>query len=177
MAYIVGKDDKRKKDSFDLLSSPGSFQNIKSQLQQQQINQPVEPVFGQPNGRREDEEEKKRRYRHGGLVLDDPPYFEQRGPVQHFCEGDLVGPDDDENLSLTGPDAGPGGGFKPASVNQQSGGFTNIQDLIEANQPQTQELREDIVSGIEGEAGKLGAIAQEQEESFFDPETGSYRNS
>jgi len=66
MAYIVGKDDKDKKNPMSLFADPGAFRNIKQQMQQDQMAQATQPVFQGPVQPNEDEQ--KQRFQEGDIV-------------------------------------------------------------------------------------------------------------
>ena len=74
MAFVIGGDKKKQQDSLNMLGQPGSFQNIKSQLQQTQVQQPVQPQFKNPYAAPQQKDitvkakKQKKRYDDGGVV-------------------------------------------------------------------------------------------------------------
>lgn len=167
MAYIVGKDERKKMGGMDTLTQPGSFENIKAQFQQQQMQQPVQSQFQAPMQPQKTEDEKvrlkkqKKRYQDGGITEEE--------------EEDTTGP--------TGPTGGIGGATigagtpaRPvgrgaqAAPQQRSGSFTGLQQYIEANKPKIQQLSQDISGQIGQEAGELRGQAQQAREQFLGPQ-------
>ena len=152
MAYIVGKDDKDKKNPMGLLDSPGSFRNIKQQLQQDQLSQAIQPVHQAPM-QPEKKEDQMKRFFNGGLVK----------KQQHFEEGDIV--------EIEGEGAGVG--YKPKAIDQKSGQFVNIQDYLAANKARSAALGEKIASQFEQEASDIGEGIAETESEYLGEE-GTY---
>lgn len=179
MAYVIGQDQKRKKDQMDLIGNPGSFENIKSQMQQSQLQSPVQPQHAAPVQQQKTENEKvrlkkpKKRYEYGGVV-------------QKFQEGGFVDEEEDEVDAPAGPTPGApsgqsstisgpsvGRGASAAPQQQRSGSFTGIQKYIEANKPKIQQLSQDISSGIGQEAGGLRGQATQARQEYLGPQ-GKY---
>ena len=162
MAYIVGKDDKKKQDGMNVLGAPGSFQNIKSQLQGEQLQQAIQPQHAAPK-QEEDEKRKKRGFAHGGVV-------------QRFQEGGF--PEEEDEVSITGQSKTGGGGYTGRGIGatapqQRSGSFTGIQQYIEANKPKTAELSEAISSGFEKDAGDIRGAADKAQTEYDERQAGS----
>ena len=150
MAFVVGKDDKDKKNPMDVLSSPGSFRNIKQQLQQEQINQAIQPVHQAPLQERKEDQE--RRFFNGGVAR-----------KQHFEEGDIV--------EIEGE--GAGGGYRPKKQVQQGAGFVNIQDYLAANKGRAEAIGEKVAGDFEQEAGDINQSIQDTQEEYTGAE-GKY---
>ena len=164
MAFVVGKDDKKKQDGMNILGSPGSFANIKSQLQSQQLQQPIQSMKDAPA--KKQDEEKKKRFAHGGVVQ----HFQNSGVA-----GDPNGEYEEDEVDLYGQSRTGGGGvtgrgIESAAPQQRSGAFTGIQDYVTANKPKIEEISGKISGGIAGEAGEIRDKAGQAQEKYLGEE-------